>query len=204
MPEEDRRASTGRGDESPARPRSGEIDPRAPLVIDTRELGRRPGSMRRLTRIVPAPTDLGIDVAGVPQGSDIRLDLRLESVVEGVLVSGTARVTVTGECVRCLDPLERTIEAGFQELYAYSAADAAEDDQALEGDLLDLEPVVRDAVVLAVPLQPVCRQDCPGLCPECGARLADDPGHKHDAVDPRWAALMELREQADRNEKKES
>ncbi len=160
--------------------------------------------MRRLTRVVPAPAGLAIEVAGVPKGSEIRLDLRLESVVEGVLVSGTARATVAGECVRCLDPLERTLEAGFQELYSYSADAAAEDDHVLEGDLLDLEPVVRDAIVLALPLQPVCRDDCPGLCPECGARLGGEPGHKHEAVDPRWAALMKLREQADRNEKEES
>lgn len=160
--------------------------------------------MRRLTRVVPAPADLDVGVAGVPQGSDIELHLRLESVVDGVLVSGTARATVVGECVRCLDPLERRLEAGFQELYAYSAEDAGEDDRTLEGDLLDLEPVVRDAVVLALPLRPVCREDCPGLCPDCGARLADHPGHRHDVVDPRWAALMDLREQADGNEEKES
>jgi uncharacterized protein len=191
MPEENRRAKSS-------------VDPRAPLVIDTRELGRRAGSMRRLTRVVPAPADLDVGVAGVPQGSDIELDLRLESVVDGVLVSGTVRATVAGECVRCLEPFERRLEAGFQELYAYSAEDAGEDDRKLEGDLLDLEPVVRDAVVLTLPLRPVCREDCPGLCPECGARLADHPAHRHDVVDPRWAALMDLREQADRNEEKES
>ena len=160
--------------------------------------------MRRLTRVVPAPADLDVGVAGVPEGSDIELDLRLESVVDGVLVSGTARARVTGECVRCLDPLERRLETGFQELYAHSAEDAGEDDQLLEGDLLDLEPVLRDAVVLALPLQPVCREDCPGLCPECGTRLAADPAHHHDVVDPRWAALTDLREQAERNEKEES
>jgi uncharacterized protein len=191
MPEENRRARRS-------------LDPRAPLVIDTRELGHRAGSMRRLTRVVPAPADLDVGVAGVPKGSDIELDLRLESVVDGVLVSGTARASVTGECVRCLDPLERGLEAGFQELYAYSAEDAGEDDLLLEGDLLDLEPVLRDAVVLALPLQPVCREECPGLCPECGARLAEDPDHHHDVVDPRWAALMGLRQQVDGNEKEES
>jgi uncharacterized protein len=106
--------------------------------------------------------------------------------------------------VRCLDPLERRLETGFQELYAYSAEDAGEDDLLLEGELLDLEPVLRDAVVLALPLQPVCREDCPGLCPKCGARLAEDPEHHHDVVDPRWAALMGLRQQVDRNEKEES
>jgi uncharacterized protein len=160
--------------------------------------------MRRLTRVVPAPADLDVGVAGVPLGSDLELDLRLESVVDGVLVSGTVRASVTGECVRCLDPLERRLETEFQELYAYSAEDAGEDDLLLEGDLLDLEPVLRDAVVLALPLQPVCGEDCPGLCPECGARLAADPEHHHDVVDPRWAALMGLRQQADRNEKEES
>jgi uncharacterized protein len=180
------------------------LDPRAPFVIDTRELGHRAGSMRRLTRVVPAPADLDVDVAGVPEGSDIELDLRLESVVDGVLVSGTARASVTGECVRCLDPLERRLESGFQELYAYSAEDAGEDDLLLEGDLLYLEPALRDAVVLALPLQPVCREDCPGLCPECGVRLAENSGHHHDAVDPRWAALTGLRQQVDRNEKEES
>src|SRR5262245_42837949 len=185
MPEENRRARSS-------------LDPRAPLVIDTRELGHRAGSMRRLTRVVPAPADLDVDVAGVSEGSDIELELRLESVVDGVLVTGTARASVTGECVRCLAPLERTLETAFQELYAYSPDDAGEDDLLLEGELLDLEPVLRDAVVLALPLQPVCKEDCPGLCPECGARLAADPEHQHDVVDPRWAALMGLRQQADR------
>jgi DUF177 domain-containing protein len=175
---------------------SARLDPRSPLVLDTRELGRRPGSMRTLTRSVPAPQDLGFDVLGVQEGAPIDLDLRLESVMEGVLVSATARTTVTGECVRCLDPISRSIEVELQELYAYPGSERADDDDAelpeLEGDLLDLEPVLRDAVVLALPFQPVCRDDCPGLCPECGARLADDPGHAHESTDPRWAALQGL------------
>jgi uncharacterized protein len=149
--------------------------------------------MRRLSRTVPAPADLGHDVIGVPEGSAIELDLRLEAVIEGVLVSGTARAHLTGECVRCLEPLTSELEVQFQELYYYPDQDVAfeQDDEAqrLEGELLDLEPVLRDSVVLALPLQPVCRDDCPGLCPQCGFRLADDPGHSHEAVDSRWAAL---------------
>lgn len=178
------------------------LDPRAPLVIDTRELGRRPGSMRRVTRTVPAPAGLGSDVIGVPEGRDLELDLRLEAVMEGVLVSGTARAAVTGECVRCLDPLERSLEVDIQELYAYPDSSSAEVEEGevalLEGDLLDIEPVVRDTVVLALPLQPVCQEDCPGLCVDCGARLADDPGHGHETVDPRWAALSGLRDAGDK------
>lgn len=188
------------------------LDHRAPLVFDTRELGRRPGTLKRLSRTVEAPADLGNEVVGAPQGEPVELDLRLESVMDGVLVTGTARATVKGECVRCLEPLERMLEADFQELFAYPDADArttesgddAEDEEDtfyIEDDLFDLEPVLRDAVVLALPLQPVCRENCPGLCSDCGARLADDPDHHHDAVDMRWAALQELVESNQDREK---
>jgi uncharacterized protein len=184
--------------------RSAHLDPRSPYVLDTRELGRRPGSMRRVSRSVPAPAHLGVDVLGVPEGSALELDLRLESVVEGVLVSGTVSGTVTGECVRCLDPVSRHLEVDVQELWTHQGRDAGrpapageeaeETDELprLDGDLLDLEPVLRDAVVLALPLQPLCRDDCPGLCSECGVRLAEDPGHRHETLDPRWAALRQL------------
>lgn len=81
----------------------------------------------------------------------------------------------------------------FQELFFYSSEDAAEDDSLLNGDLLDLEPTFRDAVVLTLPLSPVCSEDCTGLCVECGIRLADaEPGHKHEVVDARWAKLQNL------------
>jgi len=172
-------------------------------VLDTRELGRRPGSQRRVSRSAPAPADLGIGVLGVPEGSPVELDLRLEAVMEGVLVTGTARVHVSGECSRCLDPVDDDLEVELQELFAYDDEDdepEAQDEEVsrLEGDLLDLEPLVRDAVVLSLPFGPLCRDDCPGLCVECGARLADDPEHEHgEKIDPRWAALAELTEQTD-------
>ena len=179
------------------------LDPRAPFVLDTRELGRRPGSQRELTLTLPAPADLGIEVLSVPEGAPVELDLRLEAVMEGVLVTGEARASLTGECVRCLEPIADDVDVDFQELYLYDdTRDAASveeegDDQVsmMDGDLLDLEPVLRDAVVLALPFQPLCQEDCPGLCAECGARLADDPGHHHDApVDPRWAGLAQLQD----------
>lgn len=172
------------------------IDPRDPFVIDTRTLGRRPGSMRKDSYTVPAPADLGVEMVGVPEGTEIELDLRLEAVMEGVLVSGTARAPLSGECARCLDPLTSSIEVELQELYVYSdtrSGESAEDDERrLEGDLIDLEPVVRDAMVLALPLSPLCRDDCRGLCAGCGERLDDLPAdHTHTTIDPRWAALAE-------------
>jgi uncharacterized protein len=176
------------------------IDPRDPFVIDTLTLGRRPGSMRKDSYAVPAPADLGVEMVSVPEGTEIELDFRLEAVMEGVLVSGTARASLAGECARCLDPVTSSIEVEFQELYVYSdtrSGESADDDERrLEGDLIDLEPVVRDAMVLALPLSPLCRDDCPGLCTDCGVRLADaGPDHHHDAVDPRWAALQGMLDQ---------
>jgi len=166
-------------------------------VLDTRELGRRPGSQRRVSFTAEAPAELGIEVLGVPEGSPVDLDLRLEAVMEGVLVTGSAEAGLEGECARCLEPIDDTVAVDFQELFLYdrehAEGDQDDDVSRLEGDLLDLEPVLRDAVVLALPFQPLCRDDCPGLCAECGARLADDPGHRHDeAVDPRWGALQGL------------
>ena len=172
-------------------------------MLDTRELGRRPGSQREVELSVPAPTELGIEVLRVPEGSPVELDLRLEAVMEGVLLTGTATAALEGECVRCLEPIEDEILARLQELYVYpeqhdKAAehhdrDLDDETSQLEDDLLDLEPLLRDAVVLALPFQPLCREDCPGLCTECGARLADDPDHAHEApIDPRWAGLDQL------------
>jgi len=174
------------------------LDPRAPLVLDTRELGRRPGSQRTKDLTAPAPADLGIEVLRVPEGSPIEIALRLEAVMEGVLVTGTATAGLEGECVRCLEPIHDDVEVDLQELFVYDDEDAPQDEEdagvrRMEGDLIDLEPVLRDAVVLSLPFQPLCQDDCPGLCIDCGARLADDPGHQHDEpIDPRWAALAEL------------
>ena len=120
--------------------------------------------------------------------------------MESVLVTGSASAGLTGECVRCLEPLRDEVAAQFQELFVYDDgndedADEESDVSRLEGDLVDLEPVLRDAVVLALPFQPLCEEDCPGLCTECGARLADDPDHAHEApIDPRWAGLAALQD----------
>ena len=169
-------------------------------MLDTRELGRRPGSQRQVSFSAEAPAELGIEILSVPEGSPVDIDLRLEAVMEGVLVTGTAEADLEGECSRCLEPIEDTVHVDLQELFVYddpghdSRGDDQDDDVSrLEDDLIDLEPLLRDAVVLALPFQPLCRDDCPGLCTECGARLADDPDHRHDApVDPRWAALGDV------------
>jgi uncharacterized protein len=169
------------------------IDPRSPFVLDTRELGRRPGSMRRVQRSAPAPADWALELVRVPAGAEVELDLRLEAVMEGVLVSGSVQAPLSAECGRCLDQVEATLDADVQELYAYDPAAGDDEVSVLVGDLLDLRPVLRDAVVLALPINPVCDDTCEGLCVTCGGRWTDlPPGHAHDDLDPRWAKLSAL------------
>jgi uncharacterized protein len=174
------------------------LDPRQPLVVDTTKLPRQPGATRALRRVVPAPADLGLELIGVPGGSDLELDLTLTSVSEGVYVSGRIHGSLTGECGRCLDAISETFDVPLAELFAYedsTTEETTDSDEVgrMHGELIDLEPAVRDAVVLALPTNPVCRPDCPGLCPECGVHLDELPAdHGHEVVDPRWAALRNL------------
>lgn len=177
----------------PARP-----DRRDPFVVDLHDtLGRtrQPGSMGELRRDVPAPSGLGWDLTGVPAGSPVVLDLRLEAVTEGVLVTGSVTASFAEQCARCLDPVTGDIAVDILELFAYpnSATDETTDEEEVHrvvDDALDLEPVVRDAVVLGLPVTVLCQEDCAGLCAECGQRWDELPAdHAHTQLDPRFAAL---------------
>lgn len=169
------------------------LDPRSPFVLDTRELGRRPGSMRHVRRTVGAPDDWSLELVRVPAGADVELDLRLESVMEGVLVTGTAGAPVAAECGRCLEPVTDRLTVEVQELFGYEPAPDDAEAPTLGGDLLDLTELLRDAVVLALPLNPICDDNCSGLCSGCGGKLAElGADHTHDDLDPRWTALSGL------------
>ena len=128
----------------------------------------------------------------------LELDVRIESVTEGVLVTGTVTGPLNGECGRCLDPVRSEVVGEFVELFAYAESttdETTDQDEVLrvQDDYIDLDPVVHDAVVLALPFTPLCRPDCGGLCPDCGEKLDDLPdGHTHDKIDPRWAGLNRL------------
>jgi uncharacterized protein len=174
------------------------LDSRAPYVLDTHELGRRPGTSLRVHRMLPAPEGLVVGLASVPSDAELSVDLQLEAVMEGVFVTARTSAPVVAECARCLAPIERDLDVTAQELVAYPADDLDADAFVMDGDLLDLEPILRDAVALSLPGTMICRDDCPGLCPDCGAALADEPDHSHDdSIDPRWAALRDLTDGAD-------
>ena len=170
----------------------------SPLVINIVRLGRRPGSMLTLTETVPSPLRIGLDLIGIDEGAPLNLDLRLESVSEGVLVTGTVSAPTSGECARCLTPATGDVEIDLTELFAYpdSTTDATTESDELGrvvNDTIDLEQPIIDAVVLALPFAPLCGPDCVGLCPECGVPLATaGPEHHHEQIDPRWAKLAGL------------
>jgi uncharacterized protein len=173
-------------------------DPGSPLVVNIARLGRRPGSMFAMHETVASPARIGLEMIGITPGAPLDLDLRVESVSEGVLVSGTLSAPITGECSRCLTPFTERIDVDLTELFAYpdslTEATTEEDEVGrVVNDFVDLRQPIVDAVGLELPFSPVCRADCPGLCPSCGVALATaEPGHHHDEIDPRWAKLATM------------
>ena len=172
----------------------------SPYVFSARELVRRPGEQSETSTVFPAPAVLGTEVIGVPAGGEVKLDVGFDSLSEGIWVHGTVAAEAVGECSRCLDEVRLEVSPQFQGLFLYPGAETedgeeeADDVYEFDGENLDLEELVRDAVVTDLPFIPLCDPDCPGLCDQCGARLADDPGHAHEVIDPRWSALQGLTE----------
>ena len=146
-------------------------DPASPWVFDTRLLARQPGTMKRFQQTLTSDDPMGIEVLAVPAGEPVKLNLRLESVVEGVLVSGTAISRARGECARCLTEIDRPVGADLRELYAYPnsvTAQTTEDDeiQILTADLIDLEALVRDEIVVADAARPAVPAGLPRTVPD--------------------------------------
>ena len=149
--------------------------------------------MRELTVETVAPEKYGEAIAVIQASTPLRLDLRLEGLHEGILVTGEITTVAGAECVRCLDPFELPLQVDFQELFAYSSSEA--DSYLVEHDTLDLEGIIRDAVVLDLPFQPVCKDSCFGLDPATGEkRTSASTSTEHGAIDPRWQELSKLLE----------
>ena len=164
----------------------------SPYLLNLNELPRRAGEFKDYKLEFAVPEEIGTPLLGIPKGELIRIDLRAEAVSDGVLLTGEVKSRAKGECGRCLDPLDKEIDQRFQELFNYEGRSEDEDDEtfALDGDIADLEIPVRDAVVLTMPINPICSQSCLGLCPECGEKLINlPPDHSHPKSDPRWSGL---------------
>lgn len=155
----------------------------------------RPGEMREHELTVALTEKWGEGLVAIEEGTEVEVDVRLESVHEGILVTGEINTDSDGVCGRCLTELSESVQVEIQELFAYSGDEAT--DFEVQDDHVDLENLVRDAIVLSLPFQPVCQPDCPGLDPATGERLTDAPIESADApTDPRWAALQGLTDQA--------
>lgn len=164
-----------------------------PLVVGVKDLVHQAGEMRELTLELVAPEKYGEAMATVPQGTPMTLELRLEGLHEGILATGDVVVDASAECVRCLDPFTFELRVDFQELFAYSSSDS--DSYTVVDDSLNLEDIIRDAVVLELPFQPVCKEDCYGLDPATGDKRTEPPGENvADEIDPRWQELSKLLE----------
>jgi uncharacterized protein len=165
------------------------------LRVSVAEILGYPGEYRdiRLDRPI---SGVRTALAGVTE-APVHAELRAESVVEGILMTGTVRARTTLSCARCLDEFPSEVRIELCELFAGPGHEPSVEDEAyrVEGKEVDLEPMLRDALTLALPLHPLCREECPGLCARCGRRL--DVGSCdcfEEETDPRWAELDALRE----------
>jgi uncharacterized protein len=176
-----------------------------PFILNTHDLTRRAGEMKEYQLDIPAHVRIGVPLIAVPEGDLVELDVRLESVTEGVLASADIYAIAHGECIRCLDPVEVVIDRKIQELYRYEPTNEkgrkkrrddedvdleGEEELQMEGDLMDLEIPVIDAIILTLPVNPLCSEECLGLCPDCGEKWENLPeGHAHEVIDARWSGL---------------
>ena len=179
-----------------------------PFILNTHELQRRAGELKEYELDIEAPTRIGVPLIAVPEGDVIEADVRLESVTEGVLLSAEIYAVAIGECIRCLDPVEVVVDRKIQELYRYEPTNEKgrrkkrddedidldiDDELQMEGDLLNLEIPIIDAIILTLPVNPLCSEECLGLCPDCGEKWANLPAdHAHEVIDARWSGLENL------------
>ncbi len=181
----------------------------SPFRIHVRDLVRRPGTHREFHKVIELTEAFGTEMIGIPAGATSKLDIQCEVVTDGMWVSGSFTGVAAGECSRCLEPVSFDVDVPVQGMFTYPDASFGEDDASddvydFDGDAIELEGVVRDAVVTSLPFIPLCDPDCPGLCDQCGARLADDADHAHEILDPRWSALQSVKDDITSSYKEES
>ena len=164
-----------------------------PLLVNVAELLRRPGTDKPLEAQVSA-TELGIEDVRLTPESPVRVAVKLESLSDGIVVTGHVEAPWHDTCRRCLVPLEGTAVAPVDELYQQRVL--TDEAFPIEADQIDLAPMARELVVLELPLAPLCADDCRGICPTCGVnRNEQDCACAPPPADDRWSALDVIREQ---------
>lgn len=185
----------------------------SPWAIAVDLVSSRAGQSKDIDSDFPVPEGIGDEVIHITEGQSLHITGRIDSLVDGLLLTGTLDAPISAECTRCLRPLHRTDHIQLTAFFPYDAPEsptdaftgnveliAGEDEGgdtyplAANGRIMDVEALLRDTLVEAIPLQPLCRPDCAGLCPQCGINLNDHPEHKHEVTDMRWSALEQLRD----------
>lgn len=190
-------------------------------AVSVAQVASRPGQSKPIDTVFPAPSGIGDDIVGVREGADVRVVGSFDSIVDGLVFTGRIEAPLTAECTRCLKPIDPdwTVNAtlffpydapgaddgrGTGEVEIIAGEDEAEDVYPLSSDgaFADMESPLRDTLVEALPLQPLCREDCLGLCPQCGVDLNENPDHHHDVTDIRFAALEQFKARLEAEERR--
>lgn len=190
-------------------------------AVSVAQVASRPGQSKPIDTVFPAPSGIGDDIVGVREGADVRVVGSFDSIVDGLVFIGRIEAPLTAECTRCLKPIDPdwTVNAtlffpydapgaddgrGTGEVEIIAGEDEAEDVYPLSSDgaFADMESPLRDTLVEALPLQPLCKEDCLGLCPQCGVDLNEDPDHHHDVTDIRFAALEQFKARLEAEERR--
>lgn len=189
--------------------------PRTPHTqweIPVTQVSLRPGQSQDVDVTFPAPEGIGDDIIGVRAGDDVTISGRFDSIVDGLILTATISARVHAQCSRCATPLTRMWPVDVTTFFPYDAPEAANTKGEVEiiageeesedvyplthnGAFADVEALIRDTYVEALPSQPLCKPDCKGLCSQCGVNLNDEPDHHHDVTDIRFASLEALKAQ---------
>ncbi|MDF7664345.1 DUF177 domain-containing protein [Bifidobacterium sp. ESL0763] len=187
-------------------------------AIPVGQISARPGMSKPVDGDFPAPSGIGDNIVGVREGDSVRVHGSFDSIADGLVFMGRFTAPMHAECTRCLKPIDRDWDLDVTAFFPYDSSQAADtrhgkhgevdivagEDEAEDtyplshdGGFADIEALLRDTMVEHLPLQPLCRPDCKGLCSQCGVNLNDNPGHHHDVIDNRFAALAGLKAQLD-------
>ena len=192
----------------------------SPWAVSVAQVASRPGQSKEIDATFPAPSGIGDEIVGVDEGADVAVVGSFDSIVDGLILNARISAPVHAECTRCLKPIDEDWPVDVTVFFPYESGqdkangkggkskkddeidiiageDESEDTYPLleNGAFADIEAMIRDTLVESLPLQPLCRPDCRGLCSQCGADLNEDPDHHHDVTDIRFAGLAGLKAQ---------